>query len=73
MFLHYYIDTRPHHKHAVHHEGCASMPPLEYRQYLGMFETSKNAVTMAKVVFDSASPCKHCSKVHLKKEVRVRF
>lgn len=73
MFLHYYIDTRPHHKHAVHHTGCTVIPSLEHRQYLGMFETPAKAVAIARVVFDSASLCKQCSKIQIKKEVRVRF
>lgn len=68
MFLHYYVDSRPHHKHEVHHEGCNTLPPMEHRQYLGMFETPNQAATMARVVYEEASNCKRCSKVRLKNE-----
>lgn len=72
MFLHYYVDTRPHHKHSVHHEGCANMPPIEFRQYLGMFESIGQATAMAKVVYDRATQCSHCAKIHTKRTIRMR-
>lgn len=64
MFLHYYVDTRSHHKHAVHHEGCPSMPGLEHMQYLGMFEACSQAVTMARIVYLPATACQSCARIH---------
>lgn len=72
MFLHYYVDVRPHHKHQVHHEGCDHMPQMEYRQYLGMFEACAKAVAMAKVIYSTAVGCRSCEKAHVKPAERLR-
>lgn len=63
--MHYYVNTHPgsHGRHEVHHEGCADMPRIEYRQYLGMFETTKQAIAMARIVYEKVINCKHCTKV----------
>lgn len=72
MFLHYYVDKRPHQKHTVHHVGCAAMPAMEYRQYLGMFETCDKAVAMAQVVYPAATACATCVRIHVKPATRLR-
>jgi len=48
------------------------MPPIEFRQYLGMFESIGQATAMAKVVYDRATQCSHCAKIHTKRTIRMR-
>lgn len=60
----YYVNTRAQANgdNEVHKEGCASMPAVENRMYLGEFTSCEGAVKEAKKTYPkTANGCKHCS------------
>ena len=60
---HYYVNrnAQPNGDHEVHKDGCAWMPALENRLYLGDFTSCHDAVRAAKVFFPRSNGCIHCS------------
>lgn len=47
--------------HEVHKLGCAWMPAVENRIYLGEFSSCSGAVREAKRYYNQVNGCYHCS------------
>lgn len=47
--------------HEVHQTGCAFMPNLENRLYLGLFPNCHGAVAEAKKTYYKSNGCYYCS------------
>lgn len=48
--------------HEVHKSGCSFMPSEHHRQYLGNFQSCREAVAEAKRHFRQSNGCYFCSR-----------
>ncbi len=60
----YYVNnnTQSNGDHEVHKTGCAWMPDVDNRTYLGKFPTCKSAVTKARKYHTQVNGCFYCSR-----------
>lgn len=47
--------------HEVHREGCAYLPDLAKRIFIGLHESCHNATLVAKGLYPKANGCFYCS------------
>ena len=61
---HYYVNknAQPNGDHEVHREGCAFLPSLMNRLYLGMYGSCGPAVEEARRYYRQANGCFFCSR-----------
>lgn len=64
MSKHYYVNknAQSNGDHEVHAEGCSYMPEVLNRDYLGMFDGCRGAVSKAKSMGYNANGCYYCSR-----------
>lgn len=64
MYKHYYVNknAQSNGDHEVHTKECKYSPNLENKEYLGYFDSCKDAVKKAKQIFPKSNGCYFCSK-----------
>lgn len=64
MLKHYYVNKdsskNPNSNHEVHHEGCTNIPSISNRDYLGYFESCKEALKKASETYTNVDGCATC-------------
>jgi hypothetical protein len=60
--IYYYVDERESKsgEHEVHCEGCAHLPDVLHRKFLGVFNSCKDAVEEAKRFYENVVGCNCC-------------
>jgi hypothetical protein len=58
----YYINKEPDENggHVIHRTHCEFMPHLRTRAFLGNYDSCKEAVEIAKKIYDNISICTNC-------------
>ena len=61
---HYYVNknAQSNGDHEVHKYGCAWLPKVENRIYLGYFDSCVKAVSKAREHYVQVNGCYHCSE-----------
>ena len=59
---HYFVNTKLSQKgiHEVHVDGCEHIPNVTRRNYLGLYESSTEAINDAGKIFSNTKACSHC-------------
>lgn len=64
MYKHYYVNknAQSNGDHEVHTGECQYLPLSENREYLGYFDSCKDAVKKAKEIFSKSNGCYFCAR-----------
>lgn len=65
MAKHYYVNKNAQStgEHEVHAEPCSYMPAPANRQYLGYFDSCRDAIKKAKEFYNNVDGCYYCSSL----------
>lgn len=60
----YYVNknAQPTGEHEVHKEGCAYLPSVVNRTYLGSFSTCQEAIQKARTFYSNVDGCYFCCR-----------